>query len=268
MEDCIFCRLIDGSLPCMKVYEDAHSLAFMDTAGDVDGHILVVPKIHTANILGCGDETLSQLMRAVKSVSRHLTDNCGYDGVNLLNASGESAGQSVPHFHIHVIPRKNGDEIDAWPRFSGAERDIADVYSELTIGGEFMPTDCKLSFEKYDPSEDKQSCVIRAMSKLTGKDYPTVKKEMTALAERSGFETYNDQSVFEEYMSRNGIYKDRDYNNNTQLRDLDLSGGSYCVLMTNRMSFFHLLPVVDNVIYDRRNDSLTLYVLSTYKKAQ
>ncbi|MBR6615028.1 MAG: HIT family protein, partial [Lachnospiraceae bacterium] len=56
-------------------------------------------------------------MKTVKKISCHLTENCGYDGVNLLNASGTSAGQSVPHFHIHIIPRKNGDNIDAWPKF-------------------------------------------------------------------------------------------------------------------------------------------------------
>ena len=268
MKKCIFCSIADGTLPAMKLYEDEHSVAFMDTAGDVDGHILVVPKIHTASLLDCPGETLSQLMKAVKRVALHLTENCGYEGVNLLNASGESAGQSVQHFHIHIVPRRSGDGVDAWPQFSGAEYSIEDVYSRLSLGGTIMPTDCKLSFEQYDPSEDKQNCVVRAMAKLTGKDYPTVKKEMTALAERSGFETFNDQSVFEEYMSQNGIYKERDYNNNTQLRDLDLSDGSYCVLMTNRISFFHVLPVVDNVIYDRRNNSLSLYVLSTYKKAQ
>ena len=92
MKKCIFCSIADGTLPAMKLYEDEHSVAFMDTAGDVDGHILAVPKIHTASLLDCPGETLSQLMKAVKRVSLHLTENCGYEGVNLLNASGESAG--------------------------------------------------------------------------------------------------------------------------------------------------------------------------------
>lgn len=130
-----------------------------------------------------------------------------------------------------------------------------------------MSTECKLSFEQYDPSEDKQNCVVRTMTKLTGKDYPVVKSELKQLAARSGFETYNDQSIFEEYMSRCGIYKQRDYNNNTKLKDLDLSGGAYCVLTSNRESYYHMLPVIDNVIYDRRNNSLDLYVITIYKKA-
>ena len=105
MAECIFCRIINGEIPSRIVFEDEWSLAFMDVANDVDGHILAVPKTHTKNILDCDDETLIQLMKTVKRISDHLTANCGYNGVNLLNASDESAGQSVPHFHIHIIPR-------------------------------------------------------------------------------------------------------------------------------------------------------------------
>ncbi|MBR6812103.1 MAG: HIT domain-containing protein, partial [Oscillospiraceae bacterium] len=65
--------------------------------------------------------------------ANHCVDNCGYDGVNLLNASDESAGQSVPHFHIHIIPRKNGDNIDAWPKFDGADRKLEELHQYLQI---------------------------------------------------------------------------------------------------------------------------------------
>ena len=104
MKDCIFCKILRGEVPGMKVYEDEYSLVFMDIAGDVDGHMLVVPKRHMTNILDCDPDTLHHFMLAVKTVSDHCVTNCGYDGVNLLNASGTSAGQSVPHFHIHIIP--------------------------------------------------------------------------------------------------------------------------------------------------------------------
>lgn len=133
MKDCIFCKIIAGSVPCMKVYEDEHTVAFMDVAKDVDGHILVVPKRHKKNILDCDEETLNALMRTVKTVSNHLVDNCGYDGVNLLNASDESAGQSVPHFHMHIIPRRVNDGIDAWPHFTGAEQEIEEVLKKIAI---------------------------------------------------------------------------------------------------------------------------------------
>lgn len=127
---CTFCRIVSGEIPSMKVYEDEHSLVFMDIARDVDGHMLAVPKKHVENILDCDDETLCHLMRAVKKVSEHCLQ-CGYTGVNLLNASGTSAGQSVAHFHLHIIPRKEGDGIDAWPQFTGAQREIADVWKHL-----------------------------------------------------------------------------------------------------------------------------------------
>lgn len=117
----------------MKVFEDEYTLAFMDIAKDVDGHILVIPKKHVKNILDCDVETLNRVMSVVKKVSNHLVDYCGYDGVNLLNASDESAGQSVPHFHIHIIPRKEGDKIDAWPQFTGAENELEETYKRIVM---------------------------------------------------------------------------------------------------------------------------------------
>ena len=129
--DCIFCKIVSGQVPCMKVYEDEHTLVFMDIAGDVDGHMVAIPKNHIENILDCDTESLNRLMRAVKKVSNHCVENCGFDGVNLLNASDTSAGQSVPHFHIHIIPRKKNDEIDAWPKFEGAKEDLTEMWNKL-----------------------------------------------------------------------------------------------------------------------------------------
>lgn len=131
--DCIFCKIASGDAPAFKVYEDEYTLVFMDIAGDVDGHMVAIPKKHVKCILDCDAETLSHLMVTVKKVANHCIDNCGYDGVNLLNASDESAGQSVPHFHIHIIPRKNGDGIDAWPKFDGANHKIEALFQKLRI---------------------------------------------------------------------------------------------------------------------------------------
>ena len=133
MSDCIFCKIASGEIQGMRVYEDAKTLAFMDLAKDVDGHVLVIPKKHCKNILDCDAETLSAVMNTVKKVSLHLTEKCGYDGVNLLNASDESAGQSMPHFHIHIIPRRKNDGIDAWPAFAGAKEEIADVFERIRM---------------------------------------------------------------------------------------------------------------------------------------
>ena len=133
MDGCIFCRIVSGEIPSMKIYEDEMTFAFMDIAKDVDGHILVIPKEHCKNLLDCDTETLASVMQTVKTVSTHLTAECGYEGVNLLNASEECAGQSVPHFHIHIIPRKRNDQIDAWPHFDGAKQDIQSVFERLKM---------------------------------------------------------------------------------------------------------------------------------------
>ena len=131
--DCVFCKIVNGDIPSLKVYEDAYTLVFMDIAKDVDGHMVAIPKKHIKCILDCDVETLGRLMETVKKVSNHCIDACGYDGVNLLNASDESAGQSVPHFHIHIIPRKRGDGIDAWPKFDGASHEIDALFQKLRI---------------------------------------------------------------------------------------------------------------------------------------
>ena len=132
MEGCVFSKIVSGEIPSMKVYEDEHNLVFMDIAEDVDGHMVAIPKMHVKNVLDCDKETLYHLMDTVKLVANRCVERLGYDGVNLLNASDESAGQSVSHFHIHIIPRKNGDGIDAWPNFSGAKEEISAIYRNLS----------------------------------------------------------------------------------------------------------------------------------------
>lgn len=131
--NCVFCKIVNGELPSLKVYEDENTMVFMDIAKDVDGHMVAIPKKHVKSILDCDEATLQQLMFAVKKVSCNCVDQCGYDGVNLLNASDESAGQSVPHFHIHIIPRKKDDGLDTWPKFDGAKREIEEIHSNIKM---------------------------------------------------------------------------------------------------------------------------------------
>ena len=131
--DCIFCKIISGEIPSMVVYEDEFSCVFMDIAEDVDGHMLAVPMKHAESILDCDADTLAHLIKAVKTVSNHLVDRCGYKGVNLLNASGECAGQSIPHFHIHLIPRKRGDGVDAWPKLPGSKEELEEVFRRIKL---------------------------------------------------------------------------------------------------------------------------------------
>lgn len=133
MENCVFCKIISGEFSSRKIYEDEKTLAFLDIAKDVDGHILVVPKKHVKNILDADNETLCDVMRTVKKVSNHLIQNCGYDGVNLVNCSDESAEQSVPHFHVHIIPRRIGDGLKVFPKFAGAKEDLDIILEKIRI---------------------------------------------------------------------------------------------------------------------------------------
>ena len=124
MENCIFCKIIKEEAPCLKIYEDNETLAFLDISGDAAGHTLVVPKVHVPDIMTCPDSILESVIRTVRKVPRHYTEECGFDGVNVLNASGAAAQQSVLHLHFHIIPRRNGDGIDAWPQLSSSENDL------------------------------------------------------------------------------------------------------------------------------------------------
>jgi histidine triad (HIT) family protein len=83
--------------------------------------------------LDCDYDILSAVISTTKKVSLHLIQDCSYDWVNLLNASDESAWQSVPHFHIHIISRKQNDDIDAWPKFAWAKEDIKTVYERIKM---------------------------------------------------------------------------------------------------------------------------------------
>ena len=131
--DCTFCKVISGDRPCKKVYEDEHTLVTMDKAGDADGHMLVITKKHVNNILDCDIETLNHLMATVKKVSNHCVDNCGYEGINLIGTNGPGADQSVPHFHMHIIPRRKDDGIEAWPEFGGAKQDMEVIFQKIKM---------------------------------------------------------------------------------------------------------------------------------------
>ncbi len=115
MDDCVFCKIIKGEIPSSKIYEDEFTYAFLDLNNDGNGHVLVIPKKHCVNVLDCEEEVLAKVANTIKIVSKHLVDNCGFGGVNILNASGKDAEQSVFHLHFHILPRKAGDNFKTFP---------------------------------------------------------------------------------------------------------------------------------------------------------
>ncbi len=108
---CIFCKIIDGQIPCFKVHEDEKTLAFMDINPVARGHALIIPKYHTPNIYEAPTEWLAPVMATVGRVSRAVRDEVTPDGMNILQANGPGALQSVFHIHFHVIPRFSEDNL-------------------------------------------------------------------------------------------------------------------------------------------------------------
>ena len=131
--ECIFCKIIKGEIPSYKIYEDDKSYAFLDIACDSYGHTLVIPKKHCTNILDCDEEYLKATIATAQKISRHFVENCGFEGVNVLNASGVSAQQSVFHLHMHVIPRQAGDGIAIWALKDKTELDLEEICKKLKI---------------------------------------------------------------------------------------------------------------------------------------
>ncbi len=130
---CIFCKIIAGEIPSYKVYEDDNVYAFLDIADDAIGHTLVIPKNHYENILDIPESELKNVMSAVKKISNHYVDNCGYTGVNIMNASGKDAQQSVFHLHFHIFPRKDNDGLQLWPLLDKKNADFSAVLDKLKM---------------------------------------------------------------------------------------------------------------------------------------
>jgi histidine triad (HIT) family protein len=105
MSDCIFCKIIAGEIPAAKVYEDENVFAFLDISQVTKGHTLVIPKIHKKNLYELTPEIAGSLFQAVPKIANAIQAAYHPIGLNLLNNNGEIAGQSVFHFHIHLLPR-------------------------------------------------------------------------------------------------------------------------------------------------------------------
>jgi histidine triad (HIT) family protein len=130
--DCIFCKIIAGELPSRVVAEDERTIAFMDIAPATRGHALVIPRNHARDLLSVQPEDLQAVASAAQSLAGRMKDRLGADGVNLLNSCGASAWQTVFHFHMHVIPRYDGDPLRLpWVPGEGDPEQVAAAAQEL-----------------------------------------------------------------------------------------------------------------------------------------
>lgn len=110
--DCIFCKIVKGEIPCYKVYEDEHNLAFLDLSPIAKGHTLVIPKQHTDRLTGIKE--LESYARAVGAVCLKIEQGLSKH-YNLFGAQGSKAWQTVFHHHMHIIPRYGGEQHWDWP---------------------------------------------------------------------------------------------------------------------------------------------------------
>ena len=108
-DDCIFCKILAGEIPSTTVYEDDSFKAILDVNPAARGHVIILPKIHAANLYELPDEVASKIMVVAKKIAIALKETYHCDGINVLQNNGEASGQTVFHLHVHVIPRFAGD---------------------------------------------------------------------------------------------------------------------------------------------------------------
>ena len=138
METCVFCKIRDGQIPAMKIFEDTRTLCIMDINPISPGHCLVLPKTHAATIFDADAADLQAAMATAKRVAIALKQALEPEGLNILQANGPAAFQSVPHFHLHLIPRwmRDGKGFD-WKLSPGNRGEIAKTGEQLraALGG-------------------------------------------------------------------------------------------------------------------------------------
>ena len=132
-DNCIFCKLAAGDIPTNSLYEDDKFRVILDLAPATKGHALILPKDHFANLYEIPDETAGEVMRLAKKMAVVMTEKLGCDGFNLLQNNGEAAGQTVFHFHMHLIPRYAGDgKILEWDKLEMTQEELEAIKNTVT----------------------------------------------------------------------------------------------------------------------------------------
>lgn len=130
---CIFCKIVSGEIPSVKVYEDDRLVAFMDINPLNDGHLLVIPKAHAATVHEISQADFLAVMSAVHKLARAVKAALKPDGINLMQLNGRAANQVVPHLHVHIVPRWSGDglTICKWEPVAGDMEKIKSVAEKI-----------------------------------------------------------------------------------------------------------------------------------------
>ncbi|MCQ2540424.1 MAG: HIT family protein [Acetatifactor sp.] len=132
-EDCIFCKIANGEIPSKTLYEDDMFRVILDLGPATKGHALILPKEHAANLYELPEETAAAAMVVAKKMAQKMKEKLHCDGLNLVQNNGETAGQTVMHFHLHVIPRYNNDgQHILWNPGTSTQEELEAVRKEIT----------------------------------------------------------------------------------------------------------------------------------------
>lgn len=131
-ENCIFCKLANGDIPTATLYEDDDFRVILDAGPAAKGHALIIPKEHYANLYELSDELAAKVLVLAKKMITKLTDILGCDGYNIVQNNGEAAGQTVFHFHLHMIPRYKDDGVGVtWKTGELKEEDKEELLAKI-----------------------------------------------------------------------------------------------------------------------------------------
>ncbi|MDA0276568.1 MAG: HIT family protein [Proteobacteria bacterium] len=132
MTDCVFCKIIAGQIPSTRVFEDEHTLAFMDIGQVNPGHVLVTVKKHAANLFELDAEQAAGAARACHRVAQAIRAAFAPEGLSVYQANGKAAGQTVYHYHVHLLPRHAGDGMElTWPVKNPPRETLADYAEKI-----------------------------------------------------------------------------------------------------------------------------------------
>lgn len=132
-DDCIFCKIANGEIPSKTLYEDEEFRVILDLGPATKGHALILPKEHAANLYELPEEAASKVLVLAKKMAARMTEKLGCDGLNLVQNNGEAAGQTVMHFHMHIIPRYKGDgQSIGWASGKPGQEELEAVKRQIT----------------------------------------------------------------------------------------------------------------------------------------
>ena len=134
MDNCIFCKIIAGEIPSAVIFEDEELKAILDRFPGNIGHVLVLPKKHYSNIFDIDEDVAGRLFRLATKIAKNMKEVLGFEAMNVVQNNGSLAGQTVHHFHLHLIPRYENDKVQIkWEQLDLTDEQIAEIQNKLKL---------------------------------------------------------------------------------------------------------------------------------------